>query len=423
MAEQYKEVKDFNNGTASMTLGNDNEGNHLDLGTYVLRLDYEAKNSLQACQLARKIIVGKRALIRKSTARGVYNTTEQNSNANISTAEKLASTCSFQVIVEDRDSGTRLAGIPLKIGFGIGDDTVYDANFNYNDMVSKYNSSKKLNREFVTNSNGVATITFNVSDFFNATNVDQIRHTTSIDTGNDTYKHTIYVRLDGTTNRANNDNYVRAIGYVPCVLGNVPVRAESIIVYPEVNGYKVCGGGYMGVGVRLHYDFIYQGNNISPNWSDYPSSNRIVKNGSIYMMASNDGETFTKIPADYYVAPYGEELTLNNAEVPVPSDGLTVFAFRNNKPFNFEGEIWYRIMYRGKVGTSEGKTLKEFRVEVDPSYPSEVAMNANIELYGEEEPIYMIAGSGRNVNVGVYDEGDVTNSTPLTHGSLDYTVQ
>lgn len=423
MAEQYKEVKDFNNGTASMTLGNDNEGNHLDLGTYVLRLDYEAKNSLQACQLARKVVVGKRALIKKSTARGVYNTTEQNNNSNISDADKLASVCTFQVIVQDKDSGTRLAGIPLKIGFGVGDDTIYDANFDYNEMVAKYNQSKKLNTVFTTNSNGVATITFHVSDFFDSTDVDQIRHTTSIDTGNDTYKHTIYVRLDGTSDRANDDNYVRAIGYVPCVLGYVPVRAETIIIQPEVNGYKVCGGGYMAVGVRLHYDFIYQGNNISPNWEDYPTSNRIVKCGSIYMMVSNDGENYTKLPENYYASQYGEEITLTNAEVPVPSDGQTVLAFRNNKPFNFQGDIWYKIMYRGKVGTSEGKTIREFKVEVDPSYYSTIDMNANIELYGEEEPIMMIAGSGRNVNVGVYDEGDVTNSTPLTHGSLEYNVE
>ena len=422
MAERYKEVRDFNNGTTSMTLGNDNEGNHLDLGTYVLRLDYEAKNSLEACQLARKVIVGKRALIKKSTARGVYST-EQNSNSNITDAEKLGSVCTFQVIVQDTVSGARLEGIPLKIGFGVGDDTIYDANFNYDDMRSKYNNSKKLNEVFTTNSNGVATITFHVSDFFDSTTVDQLRHSTSIDTGNDTYKHTIYIRLYGTTDRADDDNYVPAVGYVPCVIGYVPVRLSQYQVRPNLNGYKTCGGGYIGFAAQLNYDFIYQGNNINPNWEDYPTGNRVVKCGSIYAMVSNDGETFTKLPADYYVSTYGEELILNNAEVPVPSDGLTVFGFRNNKPFNFQGDIWYRIMYRGKPGTSENKTLMEFKVEVDPSYPSALPMNANIELYGEEEPIIMIAGSGRNVNVGVYDEGDVTNSTPLTHGTLDYTVE
>ena len=145
--------------------------------------------------------------------------------------------------------------IPLKIGFGVGDDTIYDANFDYNDMVAKYNQSKKLNTVFTTNSNGVATITFHVSDFFDSTDVDQIRHTTSIDTGNDTYKHTIYVRLDGTSDRANDDNYVRAIGYVPCVLGYVPVRVSQYQVRPNLNGYKVCGGGYIGFATLLNQNF------------------------------------------------------------------------------------------------------------------------------------------------------------------------
>ena len=153
MAEKYKEIKDFNNGTTSMTLGNDNEGNHLDLGTYVLRLDYEAKNSLQACQLARKVIVGKRAIIQKGMARGVFSTSQEANNSRVTDAEKLNSTCTFSVIVKDKSSGARLANIPLKIGFGVGDDTVYGNTADYDDLVNKYNHSKKVDTVFKTNNN------------------------------------------------------------------------------------------------------------------------------------------------------------------------------------------------------------------------------------------------------------------------------
>lgn len=432
MAEKFKDVVNFNNGNYTMTLGNDSESNHLDLGTYILRLDYEAKNSLEACQLSRKIVIGKKAYVNPSTARGVYSTSQTANNPNITDEEKLASTCTFKVKVQDKDTGANLVGIPLKIGFGVGDDTIYSGLTGIEDeLEAKYNSSIKLDKVFTTNSDGVATITFKVSDFFDVSTLSQIRDGTSINTGDPTYKHTIYVRVIGTTDRANNDNYARATGYVPCVLGYVPVMLYSTRILPEANGYRVCGGGYMAFGIQLQYSFVYENinendprqNRINPDWSSLTTQQRNVKVGHIYVDVSDDGETYTRVPQEDYATFEAWDLTTDNVGAVVADDGRTVFAIRNHKPYNYTGTLYYKVYYGSKAGDTQPRHLFDIQVDVDKNNPSAVSLNADIGLVGEQEPIMMVAGSGRNVNVAVYDEGDTNHQYPLNHGGLEYDVQ
>lgn len=421
MAEKFKDVVDFNNGNYTMTLGNDSESNHLDLGTYTLRLDYEAKNSLEAYQMSRKIIVGRRAYVNPSTARGVFSTSQTTNNNNITDEEKLNSTCTFNVKVQDLNTGTTLVGIPLKIGFGIDDSTIYgEVDDPSATLLSKYNSSKKLDTTFVTNSSGIATINFKVSDFFDVSNLSQIDGT-----------HTIYVCCIGTTDRGNTDNYVKSVGYAPCVLGNTPVMVYTKTVLPEANGYCVCGGGYMAFGVQLQYSFIYKtinenvpsNNRVNVDWSSWTTTQRNVKVGHIYAMVSDNGTDYTRVPDDSYIAFTPYDMDLDTTGVKVASDGRTVFAVRNNKPYNYTGTLYYKIMYTAKAGDTNSRTLFTIQADVDKNNPSAVSLKADIGLVGEQEPIMMVAGSGRNVNVAVYDEGDTNHQYPLNHGELEYVAR
>lgn len=431
MAEKYLLLDEFKNGTGSYTFGKDDDGNYLELGEYVLRIDYESSSTLQACQLARRVIVGYKTTMSGVVGRTPY-TTSATSNSAITTEEKLNTNGSVKVTVLNRTTGRPVANLPLYAGLGIGDDTnYYTDGYNYNDVVARYNQSKKLTNTFTTNSSGVATITFKISDFFDASTISKIRGATSVSNPSiTTYMHTLYVRVMGTDNRASNDNYVRDVCPVPVFLGTMPISHTNLEVNPVVTEASVLNNAVAkccGMGtVRVDFDMYYIYANILKNTYGIDVTPFYVSKGYLTVEYSSDNTNFEQLGANYLMpAASGNisEVNQNGQIIMQNTTNKKGFLIKMPVRYDYTGTLYFRIKYHENVGDTEPRTLGTLTVQVKPTNESYTSLAVDIELYQEDEPIIMVAGNAKNIKLGVYRKDDGEHTVPLTQGEIEYTTR
>ena len=430
MGEKYLLLDEFKNGTGSYTFGKDNDGEYLEVGEYLLRMDYESSSTLQACQLARKVIVGYRTTLSATVGRIPY-TTSATKNSNITTEEKLNSAGTVKVTVLNKTTGRPVANLPLYAGLGIGDDTnYYSADYVYDDLVSRYNHSKKLSGSFTTNSNGVATINLKVGDFFDASTISQVRGATSIVNGNSTYMHTLYIRVMGTDDRPNNDNYVRNVCATPVFFGTMPISHTNLTVNPVQTEGNVLGNAVAkccGMGtVRVDFDLYYVYANLLKNNYGIDVTPFYVSKGYLTVEYSSDNTNFTPLGVNYLMpAANGNIHEVNQNGQIIMDNTINKKGFLIKMPvrYDYTGTLYFKILYHENVGDTEPRTLGTLTTQVKPTNPSYTELAVDIALYEEDEPIIMVAGNAKNVKLGVYRKDDGEHTVPLTQGEIEYTTR
>lgn len=430
MGEKYLLLDEFENGTGSYTFGKDNDNNYLEVGEYVLRIDYESSSTLQACQLARKVIVGYRTTMTGVVGRVPY-TTSATKNSSITTEEKLNSTGNVKITVLNKTTGRPVANLPLYAGLGIGDDTdYYTDGYDYNTVVARYNSSKKLSGTFTTNSNGVATISFKIGDFFDASTIGQVRGATSINSSNTTYMHTLYVRLMGTSDRAETDNYVRDVCPVPVFLGTMPISHTNLTLNPVQTEANVLGNAVAkccGMGtVRVDFDLYYIYANILKNTYGINVTPFYVSKGYLTVEYSSDNTNFEQLGVNYLMPAASGNIHEVNQNGEIIMDNTTNkkgFLIKMPVRYDYTGTLYFKVLYHENVGDTEPRTLGTLTTQVKPTNPSYTELAVDIDLYEEDEPIIMVVGNAKNVKLGVYRKDDAEHTVPITQGEIEYTTR
>lgn len=389
------------NGEANLCFNKDKD-NRIPLGKYKLQVDYicdsdSEKEDMEVIEL----IVGHSMNTVTSQPVTPYSTTATTEKT-ITDNEKLNTKTTIAITAYDSTTNKPVQGVTFGLRvlpgqngniYQTSDDSTQEA------LYSLWEAATDLELEGTTDKNGYI-------EFKNVT------FDTLFDSVDDIQRYNAFIlRCDGTNDL--DVNMIPLTVVTPFLAGTQPVH---MIVTPNniaTNGDGItCGGGGITIDVGTHYHFPYSSSDeirgsFYQEWDDNHVLKRSGKSTEYFTIEETTGYNkgdWTPIPySRVKQAENGNKIASTeegNAAI-MMGDGGCKFIYLNNRPYSTQGRINYRIKYTGVIGKTESTTSGAYTLQLSPTHPSDVLMDAVLELFNSSDD---------TLNVYKYEDADITIS-------------